>query len=146
MTFLTSVLGRAPSPSEVLALEFHLDAASTNVNLVVYNKASRTVVTGITFNDDTTLLMDGRRGAFTVAAPVGFTSVTLQGGNLQLGGLVTEVRHVPARVKCTMQGFLVAPPSASPPFGNSITGLVLSAKITTLSPPLKVDPPVIPNP
>lgn len=145
-TFLTSVLGRPPLSVEVLAMEFDLDSiGGTNIHLLVYNTASRTSVTDISDSAQATLLMDGRRGAFNVTAPLRFTSAAFRGGRLQIAGQVKENRNVPSQVKAELRGFIVGPPSVD--FGgNSITGLVQRTSIRTLLPPLDVDPPVIPNP
>jgi hypothetical protein len=145
-TLLTAALGRPPSAEEVLAVRFRLETGGATVSLVVFNVRARTIVTSITFDDPVVLFLDGRGGVFAVRAEVPFTSTTLQGGVLTMAGAVRQARNVPSRVKAVVQGTLVAPASVTPPFGPSLTGLVMKGSLRTVGAPLRVEPPIIPQP
>jgi hypothetical protein len=151
-SFMASVLGRLPNANEVLAVVFELDHTGTNVFLEVFDTSARLREARIAASQSTTMFLDGKRGAFTSAMPIEVAPYfpyqiggNIRGGDWQLTGLVSQVRNVPTRVQCDVRGFIIATPSTTPPYGLGMTGLVMQASIRTKSPPLQVEPQVVPQ-
>ena len=118
----------ALSRDVVLALNYNVSSAHTNLFLTIYDKANKQQVTGVTVDENTVWFADAKGFVFRLDAPLPVPT-NFAGGELVIVGRGKFASHgAPAAVTANVRGILVDA------HGGGIPGIVLRATLKTGAP------------
>lgn len=129
--FNTAIFGKIlglPSlgPDIVLALNYDVTTAGTNLFLTVYDRANKEQITRVTDNESTVWFFDADEFIFRLHAQLPARFPSFGGGELTIVGHGKfAARHVPSAVSANVRGTLVDA------HGNGIPGVILRATLKT---------------